>query len=61
MMKVKELIALLMTHDPEQDVVISADELGHGCDYELVEVHKYDNTNYVRLITGDNYEEGDTE
>jgi hypothetical protein len=65
-MKVKELIALLMTHDPEQDVVISADELGHGCDYELVEVHKYDNTDYVRLIPDEQHvphidEEGDVQ
>jgi len=61
MMKVKELIVLLMAHDPEHDVVISGDELKFGCDFELVEVHKYDNTNYVRLISNEQYEEGETE
>lgn len=34
-MKVKEMIALLMTHDPEHDVVLSGNELKFGCDFEL--------------------------
>jgi trimethylamine:corrinoid methyltransferase-like protein len=58
-MKVKELIELLVKSDPEHDVVISGQELKFGCDFTLVEVHQYDSTNYVRLISGNDYEERD--
>ena len=58
-MKVKELIELLTKRDPDQDVVVSGDELEFVCDVELVEVHQYDNTNYVRLISGEAYKEGE--
>jgi hypothetical protein len=60
-MKVSELITLLQVLNPDHDVVISGNELGYGKDFGMVEVHQYNDTNYVRLIPGDDYEEDDAE
>jgi hypothetical protein len=57
-MKVKQLIEVLQTYSPEHDIVISGhDGLGLGCDLEVDLVHQYDETYYVLLVPGKEYEE----
>ena len=58
-MKVSELIAVLQALDPNHDVVIAGADLGFGHEITVSEVHQYDDTKYVRLVPGDDYEEDD--
>lgn len=57
-MKVKQLIEVLQTYNPEHDIVVSGhDGLGFGCDFAVDLVHQYDETKYVLLVPGREYEE----
>ncbi len=56
-MKVSDLVAVLQLLDPDHDVVIAGTDLGYGHEITVSEVHQYDNTKYVRLVPGDEYEE----
>ena len=58
-MKVKNLIEKLQAFDPEHEVIVSGNEFGIGHDVRIDAAHQYDETNYVRLITGDCFEEED--
>lgn len=57
-MKVKELINLLQNYNPEHDIVVSGHtNLGYGMDFEVSHLHQYDDTNYVLLEAGNEYQE----
>lgn len=57
-MKVQQLIEVLQTYNPDHDIVISGHNgLGLGCDFAVDLVHQYDETNYVLLVPGKEYEE----
>ena len=57
-MKVKQLIEVLQTYNPDHDIVISChDGLGFRCDFDVGLVQQYNETNYVLLMPGKVYEE----
>jgi hypothetical protein len=56
-MKVQQLIQVLQTYNPDHDIVVSGHSgLGLGCDFTVALVHQYDETNYVVLVPGREYE-----
>jgi hypothetical protein len=56
-MKVQRLIEVLQTYNPDHDIVVSGSGLGFGCDFAVDLVHQYDETNYVVLVPGKEYED----
>jgi hypothetical protein len=58
-MTVSELITVLSQLDPTTPVVIAGTDLGFGVDFNLDKVHQYDNTEYIRLCPGAEFEEED--
>lgn len=56
-MNVRELIAVLNTYDPEMIVTVSGQKLGFGADFELAQVHRFDNEDAIQLIPGEEIEE----
>lgn len=58
-MKIRQLIAELEKFDGELPVVIDGYKLGFGFDLCISEAHKYDNTEYVRIVAGEPFDEND--
>jgi hypothetical protein len=56
-MKVSELIKLLNEMDGDAPVVIAGTQMGFGVDFEVSGIWKFDNSDYVSLVPGDEAEE----
>ena len=57
-MKVKQLVEMLKSYDPDHDIVISGHTvLGFGHDFTVEGLRQYDQTPYVLLVPGDEYQE----
>lgn len=56
-MKIKQLVEMLNSCDPDHDIVISGCDLGFGHDFTVEGLRQYDQTPYVLLVPGDEYQE----
>jgi hypothetical protein len=56
-MTVAELILALAKLDQNAPVVISGSQLGFGVDFEIAQVHLYDNEEYISLMPGGEFAE----
>jgi hypothetical protein len=56
-MTIRELIVLLNAYNPDMIVTISGLSFGEGCDFELEQVHRFDNEDTICLIPGKRCEE----